>query len=1168
MAPLMIEGETLGDKHRNYNKIVNEKIKSNPTKTIAAINYEEPDLDNLCKIDIACKIRNVEYILEILKCDDMLYVSRVIKKCTWLITDQQYAYIINPAYLYNNLYQQMTSKAFNKLVLHIRLNLDDEKRVEEFFNFYKQNDLDKAMHWLPRCSIGFIEGIIRNHANDIPKNLLKRLYEKSFTFLDILVQNYNASYYVDHLIEPGMFLLKINLDKFLDIFETLKDGDTPKFGRKYTKLVMEKCPERIKNNLKRYVYVLDISVFAQYLKKEEVKDFILTHIKNKKTRSWFTYKKIKYFLNRLPFEERFDFVKKLFIEKSCKEEPLENETWDDIIEYCNLPLKGKLTSSKNIYSWYVYAPFNKAFEDLKLLIRNESNPSERIWILRSILTCALGNQNNILTLLKYYHKNHINEPFMFKVQFVNHLITKTDTHKYDEEAWGYLNDIFNSLEVYTRSKDSVQSCLKSILFYNVIHDVQIPEDIESKFDFKHYISYGYGDCRNKFNMEETQKIFNYFYSYYISKVKINITSEKEFDETVDIILSVLKVLDIWNKELKDYPFVLQRIKDLVIIKKDSSWKQDLSSLYNFKKSWRKILFTESIILSPNQDSCMNALKHSPELLESHTKEINACINDKVLYFGRFLRKIQIYYQYQSLSDSFKATFLENLNQMSLHKSSITGLCILLTRKELLDFVQKYVPREAKIVWNQHDDAMLSIRKNVAACMHLSRPHLPLDVVLLYAKGDYLKYVLPSLNAIFYNINSKQMAEHLPKLLNAPVSLKKHGIRVAFAKLKQKELINMFTEIWKSNKNRSIRKEIVCETFKMLCKETDETVMFYIWEMFRMFVNDLTFEENKKIYFTLSQAQKVPLNIRASFLMRSYEFLEKLPAEANCENLIDELKTKMGDIMEFLDVDFMAKLFLENFDKKFDTQKYSYSTYVAMFLLSTKSESVQCERYKKCFEPIVEKAVAVWNKQHGTVYYARKNLQDIFNTMFMKFDSLVLDQEMIFPIAMYTAALNQLQSVLSIKANYFLLTHIKLSLGYIQIVSDLKTKCSGLKYNLLLKEAAPSFGALCLNYLKKDVADHFSTIYIIFGKVLSLICDQYAKHDTVFKMGVLKAFLSDKNFIEGYLLVTELMPTSNYFCGSSETALQLDMLKELSIHHSEEVVSHYWLIRKDLYYFCY
>ncbi|XP_039760685.1 uncharacterized protein LOC120634261 [Pararge aegeria] len=1164
---LIIEGETLGQKHRNYNKLLNEEIKNNLTKPVAAINCEEPDMDNLLKIDMACKVRNVDYILEVLKCDNMLYVSRVIKKSIWLLSDQQYAYIINPAYLYNHLYPQMSTKAFNKLILHIRLNLVDEKRVEEFFNHYIQNDVDKAMGWLSRCSIPFIEEIIRKYADDIPNcnmfsySQLQRLYEKSFTFLDILQKNYRRSYFKDHIFGPGMFLLKRNPERFLDIFETLKERDTPLFGRKYTKVVMENCPERIKNNLEKYIYVLDIPVFAQYLKEEEVKNFIITHIKNKKTRIWFTYKKIKYFLNRLPFEERFDFVKKIFIDKCCEDAPFDNETWDEIVKFCNLPLKGKLAPSKSIYSWYVYAPFSKAFEDLKLLIRNESSPTERVGILRSLMTCARGNQNNILTLLKYYHQNHLNEPFLFKLQFVNHFITKTDTHKFDEETWGYLNDIFSNLEVYTRYKDSMQSCVKCILLYNVINDVQIPDDIESKFDFEHFITNEYDYSINKFNMDERNKVFNCIYNYYISKIKIDITSEKQFDEAVNVILSVFKVLDKCKKELKDYPFVIQKIKDLVIIKRENSWNRDLSSVYNFKKSWRKMFFIESIILCPNYESCMNALKHGPELLEIHRKEINSCINDNFLYFDNFLRKIQIY-GYRSLADSFKATFMENLNKISLHKSTIRGLCILLTRKELFEFVQRYVPTESKIIWSQPDNEILSIQKNIAAFMHLSRPHPPLDLALLYAKGDYLKYVLPSLNAIVHNINSTEISEHVAKLLNAPVSLQKHGIRVAFAKLNQNQLINMFTEIWKSNKSRSIRNVIFSETFKMLCKETDEIVFFGIWEMLRMFSND-TFKGNKKIYFTLSRIENYPLSIKPTIWIKSYELLEKMPAQTKCKKSIDELKNEMGNIMEFLDVDFMAKLLLENFDKSFATQKYGHSDRIAIYLLSTKSESVQSERYEKIFKPLLEKVVPVWNKRYETFHYARNNLRDIFYSLSMKFDSLVLDKKMIFPIAMYTAALNHLQSALSLKENYFLLTHIKLSLGYIRVVSDLKTKCIDFKDDQLSKEAARSFGALCLDYLKDDVANYFSTIHVIFAKVLGLICDQYAPRNYVFKMGVLKAFLCDKNFIQGYLLVAELMPNSNHFNERSEKALQLEMLKELSTHHSEEVVAHYWRIRNYL-----
>ncbi|XP_045771100.1 uncharacterized protein LOC123871368 [Maniola jurtina] len=1141
MASLMA-GDTLGQKHQNYNKLVNEAIKNNPIEHITAINYEESDLDNLYKIDIACNTRNVEYVLEVLKCEDMLYVSRVIKQSSWLITDPQYSSFINPEYLYNSLYPQMTSKAFNKLILHIRLNLKDEKRVEDFFNYYKEKDLQKAFKWLPGCSNPFIENIIQKHFEDIPNQIVKRLYKKSINFLKITIQT-NKSYYKMDKVLLGMFHLKRYFEKFMDILDTADMDDIPQFGPKYTKIIMQKNPERIMKNLEKYVDNVDVVTFAKFLKKEEAKDFILTNIKNKKMRSWFNHKKIKYFLNRLPIEERFDFIKKYFIEKTIEDVNLEDETWDDILEYCSPPLKGNVSSSKNIYSWYVYAPFIKAFGDLKQLIRSESNPSDRIRILRVALTCAGKDRKNILALLKFYRENHINEPFKFKIQFVNHLLIKTDTHKYDKEAWGYLNDLFNSMEVYTKSDKNLQLCVRSIILRNLLNGENIPEIIEQKFEFENL------DDKNKYNKEEREKIFCFLYNYLISKLKNDCNTEKEFDETVEIVMKVLNLLKDWNKDLKDYSLILQKIKDLVIVRKENGWNQCLSDIYNIKKSWRKLLLAESILLNPSEESCINALKYGPQLLEIYRKEINKlCISDNK-FFEKFLKKIRIYC-HQSLAKSFKKTFLENLNQTNGDVALIKGLCILLSRKEILDLIQKYVPTEAKIDWSQPEDLEFCLRKYIAKCMHLARPHPPLAVALEYAKGDFLQYVLPSLNAILYNIRSTYICEHIPELLNTPVSLQKHGIRVAFSKLKHDELKNIFSDIWKTSKNNTIRADIFCQTYKMLCKETDKAVILEIWQLLSICIDKLNFDENKKIYMTLSKADNVPLSVRAAFWMKSYEFLKKLPPQTNCNRFIDDLHRQIEDILEFLEIDFMAKIYFENFVKKFSTQQYDHSRQLSMYMLSAKTEKAQNERYEKILLPLLEKALSMWDKRHENVYYTRYNLRDIFAYMSREFEDIVLNKKVIFPIAMYTAALKKLENSLSVKENYILLTKVKLSLGYIQILHDLKINkdvgCSDSTENVgqdqedkwknVHTAAAPIFGRLCLNCLKEDVAKYFPSIYIIFADVLDAVLNWYVGSGSyqMNKLSLFKVFVESKDFIKGYLLVMKLMP-SYYLYDDDERA---------------------------------
>ncbi|KAH9631169.1 hypothetical protein HF086_006747 [Spodoptera exigua] len=137
MTRLTLEGDTLGKKRQLFNNLVADAVTSKHYG-LTPINYTDSDLDNLLKIEIACKNKNVDYVIEVMKSKDMLYASTAIKKSTWLITDPQYANIINPEYLHTQLKPYMTTKAFNKLMLHIRLNLKDESRVETFMNTLKK----------------------------------------------------------------------------------------------------------------------------------------------------------------------------------------------------------------------------------------------------------------------------------------------------------------------------------------------------------------------------------------------------------------------------------------------------------------------------------------------------------------------------------------------------------------------------------------------------------------------------------------------------------------------------------------------------------------------------------------------------------------------------------------------------------------------------------------------------------------------------------------------------------------------------------------------------------------------------------------------------------------------------------------------------------------------
>ncbi|CAG9559114.1 unnamed protein product [Danaus chrysippus] len=1161
MAPLIIEGETLGQIHQKYNKIVNETDETKETE-ITDLNFEDSDIDNLFKIDKASKNRNVDFILKVLKCHDMLYVTRAIKKNTWLVTEEQYANIINPDHLFNVLKQQMTMKAFNKLVLHIRLNLKDEKRVEEFYNYYKDSDLKTAMKWLPHCSNSFIEKVLEKHANDceISNDLIKRLCEKSMSFLEIYCRH-NKQYYKREALFQAMFIMKTDVDKYLDIIEAMHANDMPYFKAKYTKILMTKCRERVMKNLERYSNCIDLATFAKCLSQEEAQDFILKNVNNKiLCGSWGGNDKVKYFLSRLPTENRFEYIKKMFIDKQYKK-----EVCDDFVPYrcdqMNCPIMPNSGTSQNIYSWYEFAPFSTAFTDLKKLIRTESNPSERIAILSVILTTAGRNMQNIHSLLKYYRENHINEPFKFKLQFINTVLRKTNAYKFDKKTWHYLKDIFTSMEVFSETDKHVQSCVITVLLHCIINDEEVPKVIEDKFEFETLSNY-----KNNLTKEENIKVFNYLFNYMNSKIQNKeIKTEKQFLETFGNVEYIMNLLNDWDKHLKDYPLILEKIKELIDVRqKNTEWNIDISSLYQIQKSWKKLLFKESLLLCPQQATVVNTLKHDSKLVEEHRVKINELLKDNT-NLDPFFKKLRIYWPH-SLAKSFKEMLMNNLKQNYNHKPFMTGLFTLLPQKEVTEIIKEYVPSESKIDWSQHDEVQLNIRKFLGMCLHIARPQPSLEMALLYAKGDYLQYALPSLNAILYNMSSADVEKNLVKLVNAPVSLQKHGIRTAILKLKHDDLKQILSDIWKSNKNSSIRADIFVQNFNMLCKERNEDTIKKKWELLKMFIENLTAEEDKKIYTCLSKFEDVPMCIRGDFWMKGYAFLSSLPVKANCESLVDHMIYSMTDIMVQLDDDFVASIFMNSFEKMFSKQYYPHAQFVASFLLSTKTEEAQMSRYKKLLLPMLERSITEWDKQHAKVYHVRNNTYEIIKYLSDNFD-IVLKNDLVFPTKTFDEILKFLQKNLTETENYILITVQKMALRFVSILEEVVkeekkkgsiTSIASSDYDDLFKELRKNvvhkFSDLCLQHLKEDITKYFPSIYLLFLKALNRIL-RYYKYSEMEKLETLKDFLSDKEFVEGHIVVLQSLPD---YLNDDEQAFKETILQTIKDNPNKEIQMHYWL----------
>ncbi|KAJ2947165.1 hypothetical protein O0L34_g16523 [Tuta absoluta] len=1149
MAAQELQGKSLGEKHRHYNELVKQTVERNKVLRAEDFNIADNDINNLIKIDTACKQRNVEYLLKVLQCEDMLYVSRVISRSTWLITDPLYSYIINPNYLQTELFPKMLSKACTKLLLQIRIHLKDEMRLDNFYHYMKDRNVEAAFKWLPYCSLALAVQEVQKYRLEIGysknRDIFKRLCEKSIKFLEICIKGYD---YPTSMLRATMFLLKTDTETYLDIVESYNSPyRVPTFGPKETQFLMKTCPQRILNKFEIYFDSIDLQTFARHLKPEEIEDLInkLYQSNEERVKSWLKYKNLKHFVNVLPNESRFEYVKDLFIQKFKNKDQKEIKSEGESSDSQQCFDVNMTHSSGSVYQWYSFAPFNVSFAELSKLIRTEPSPAQRVTMFGVLLSSAKGNPQDIETIIQYYKDRHINEPYTFKMQFANMIITSAETYRFNETTWNNLDSIFQNLEVYVESDKDVQSCVEAIVLYKILHNENVPDIIENKFQFKSMNS-----IRNKITEEEREKIFDFLFNFLTKKIRTEkFSNENELSDTSKVLENIYILLTDWKKDVANYPWIPETIKNIIQCKNTQNLKTNLSTLFTKNKSWRRVLLHESLLLSPSDETCYNLLKHGPEILTSKKGALEQIHRNDHVSLRRVLRTLRVYWP-QTLAAEWTAWYLNSLEKPGAIKSVVRAFCTLAPQQQLIEVLKKHVPTDFKINWSEDDEMVLNLQKHLARNMHVSRPLLTPEVVLLYAKGDYLQFALPSIHAVFYNMSVAQTRENVPKLLDAPVSLQKHGIRFAFTKLESGELKTVFNNIWKNSKNASIRVVLFTQTYDLLCRQTNPKMVQEIWELLSMFIDNLSTDESKKIYETLSKDFKeVPMLVQGKFFMKSFKFLKSAPPQklTECLNDVNDLIEKMTDIIEDLEPEFVENVLLECEDKIFTTNCIRHSELMAAYLLCAKDADTQLHRYRKVLLPVFKRAFMSWDECN-----IAGHVKELLKQISMYFQKFTFEKRMVFPTKLFWDIHLELVNKLPVEKQYQLQTTWRLLATYVRLLEQQKNTLDAIEINFeeideetkkkadpnqyyfnpksekqwnpIYLKAIPEFTKICLAYLQEDISKYFPSIYEMFAS--SLEC-AFANINTTVYLECLETLLVDEKFLPSYMVVLINTPTTFY-----------------------------------------
>ncbi|KAL0810950.1 hypothetical protein ABMA28_010244 [Loxostege sticticalis] len=1131
MKSIILEGNTLGQRHRHYNRLLNEVLSTNRGETLDKISYDDNDIDNFFKIDIASHNRDVNYILEVLKSKDLLYVTRAIKKSRWLITDTNYSHIINPKYLHKELFPYMMQKAKSKLLLHIRLYLRDEKRVAQFYKYCKQFDVKLALKWLHYCPLQFALNEFHNHIDEIRMSTFKRFCRRSIEFLD-KVATYSKLddwYKANYLLEVE-FLIRHKTEEYLNHIDNLYNLSFLK--RKHVQLVMKTCPRRILNNLGYRVMhslVAYDSALIQYMDKESIKKILLKCSQQEDVPI-----NIRYFdvlvkiLPRIELSDRIEVLKAFFVSTAR----IDWQVPDGLNMFFSAINDFAPVNSLCVFRWYECVTFDVAYREITKLIETELKRDVRVSMIKTLLNCADRNFENIFTVLKYFHDTHIHELNNFKANFVNQILSRVAINKFDTKMWTLLDNLFCSMDVYKNSSSN-SKYVETIIVYKIIHDQIVPEIIGSKFKFKTLKSY-----KNKLNSEEREKIFIYLYDRQIKDIEYKtITSEEEFKMFVKRLELTLQLLADWDKDITGYPMILNKITECITIKKQKCWAMDidLSTFYNIRKQWRRYFFDHSLVLNPSKHVLLNVIKHDSNMLNMYQKEVALIRYDDPLSLKLVLSKIKIYYA-DTLAKEWINEYFFYLNDTEKQKMAIQSLSVLLSKKEFLDIVKKYIPEENMTNWKEADEIEHGCRKKLATNIHRVRPLPDTDEVLWFAKRKYINLAVTSLNTTFSNLSHIDREEYISKLTTQPLLLQKHGIHMAFNIFNTDKLLPVFETIWKTTTNSSVRNSVFLTTYDLLCKQSKKSRILKLWELLEFFIENLSDNEDLTIIEKLGAMYEIPEIVKSNFFMKAYQFFKSIPKKH--DGRVDYL------IHDYVEI--VAKRLGRDFIEVYINLKWSENGSISddiffNYLLFVQDKEYELDTYERLVKPLF----------YNSKYYPTFKKM-VFDQLPYFMRDYVLKNKRV-PVNLFKRLRYDFKQKFSLPEDYVALKVLELICDFLEILEhhiSPKANYSNDFEEFLKMPLLSDFAKACSKHFQRDI-ETFAHTHFAFEYVFDNVFYSFY-FSTFHKLQVYKFMLGDQSKLESYLLVQRLISKDNIDIKNHEKSVHDEIIAMLCSHPSKEI----------------
>ncbi|XP_050356657.1 uncharacterized protein LOC126777618 [Nymphalis io] len=887
---LDIIGTNLPERQRELNKHVNEAISKEVDFEIIRSTEEKSDVDRLFKIDVASKYKNIDYIIETIKCGDSLYISRALK-CEWLYGDN-YSEIINPDYLHHNVFPSMSFKMKKKMLSAISSHVRNEERMLDFYKYCVSVKLeDYALKFLIFTSETHKYDYIENKIKIDSKLDMQVFFGNSFNLIEkYLKQLRSQQMFTKDEIIYFRYLYSVSNEKYLNLFEEYGHQDRynePKLGQRLSKQIMTKHKERVLRNPSLYVKNLHMKTIVKYSSVEDAKLYAVALLPDDVKYFWYMdyYETYKSILNLLPFNEIYSFLRQIFMEKyPDKDFEMSKNFYEkkyyklltiderELWALKHLEEEKELFGSGEDYLWYQFISYDLAYNGIKKYVNKTVDRTKRAEIVK-VLVSSVRNQRDLKKLTQYYYERHVNEIDFNKQDFLNKIIDLHNIFNVNEACWNYINKILSSMNNFTGDYMSSNKAL-AIIYY-VIHNKEIPSNFHIDGIHLYEIEQYFKPHFRFLNEEQSKLVIDFFKELFCEKIR-RLEGREYKNETRDqinnIVGSFLDLLSFFNLTKDDCP---DAIFKYVQLEWDNYKDRDL---FKEPSEDTPCITPVSLIRLLKQDTTefLNTLPGAIEKLSTSwiCSNLNQLMKKLRIYFSNDLAKncISIFEAYLSRKDIS--------NNRNLTFTLINGIFHIADNDYKIKFMTKYKPIDSKVAHDTINRKVLLIQEGICRFAYYSRPPVPLPVILQFIKGDYLSFCLPMLNSYVAHLPKQCCIEFISAILDAPVSVQKHGLRLAFRCFTSEDLKNLIMDVWKKTKNVSLRKILYKSLFDYI-NTMDEDLQLNLYEVFKSCTIDLNEDDDDDVFSLVSCY--LPESLKGDYLETAWTAIEKF-SEQKSKNI--------------------------------------------------------------------------------------------------------------------------------------------------------------------------------------------------------------------------------------------------------------------------------------------